>query len=444
MTQRALISAALLLALFAAMLSPAFAVGVVTDCNDDTEFSSLLSGGSTVTFNCSGVGAAATVTLSSTKIISANTIIDGGGKITLSGGGVRRLFFVNAGVTLTLTGLTLIGGSEFEGATIYNLGTLRLRSSTIMSGTATSGHGGAVKSLGTIIVVNSLFRDNASLLGYGGAIDSVQKTSLVSITNSMFINNTSKIGGGAIASNGFVQIDQSTFMSNSTESQNASSGGGAIENTGSMTITASTFNANQAGKGGAVYNEGGTALIINSTFSSNTVNVAPYTGGAIHNQLSTDGLNTPGAVTLIASTVAGNAAASGTGGNLNNNSGNTLRVKLSIVTAGNPNNCAGTIVSQGNNLESANTCSFASADDLVNANPLLGPLADNNGPTWTHALLAGSAAVDHVISGCTDQQGSPLAVDQRGVTRPQGLHCDVGAFEVIFTTQRAYLPLVLK
>ena len=397
-----------------------------------------------MTFNCSGVGATATITLSSTKIINAAAIIDGGGKITLSGGGVRRLFSVNAGAALTLTNLTLTQGFDFEGATIYNQGTLRLSNSTIMSGTATGGHGGAIKSFGIVVVTNSVFDHNASLEGYGGAIDSVQKTSLVVVSNSTFYDNTSKIGGGAIASNGFVQIDQSTFTSNSTESQNASSGGGAIENTGPMTITASTFNANQAGKGGAVYNEGGTVLIINSTFSSNTVNVAPWTGGAVHNQLSTDGLNTPGAVALIASTLSGNTATSGTGGNLNNNSGNTLRVKLSIVAAGNPNNCAGTIVSQGNNLESANTCGFASTDDLINTNPLLGPLTNNNGLTWTHALLAGSAAIDHVISGCTDQQGNPLAVDQRGVTRPQGLHCDIGAFEVTITTQRVYLPLVRR
>jgi len=67
---------------------------------------------------------------------------------------------------------------------------------------------------------------------------------------------------------------------------------------------------------------------------------------------------------------------------------------------------------------------------------LLGPLADNGGSTRTLALLAGSAAIDHVVTSCTDQQGSPLDVDQRGVTRPQDgddngvARCDVGAFEL--------------
>jgi hypothetical protein len=427
---------ALMLAVVAAMAPRAPAAGVVIDCSTDAQFSSLLAGGGTITFNCGGVGAVAAITLSSTKTIVDNTTIDGSGKITLSGGGARRLFSVDAGTALTLTGLTLMQGVAYEGATIYNLGTLRLSNSTILSSTATGGFGGAIKSLGSIIVTDSVFQQNASQQGYGGAIDSVQKTSLVSVTNSSFYNNSSRIGGGAIASNGIVQIERSTFSGNSTESQFGLSGGGAIENTGPLAVTASTFSANQAGKGGAIYNEGGTALVVNSTFSGNSVNVAPRLGGAIYNQLSTDGLNTPGSMTIVASTFSANTASSGSGGNLTNDSGNILRIKASIVTAGFPDNCAGSTTSEGNNVDSANTCGFASAGDLINTNPSLGPLADNGGSTRTLALLAGSAAIDHVVASCTDQQGSPLGVDQRGVTRPQDgddngvARCDVGAFEL--------------
>ena len=337
----------------------------------------------------------------------------------MSGGGARRLLTVNAGAALTLNNITLMRGYDPEGATIYNLGTLRLSNSTIMSGTATVGHGGGIKSFGAVFVSHSVLHHNTSQQGYGGAIDSVQKTSVVSVTNSTFTNNTAKIGGGGIASNGLVQIDGSTFTSNTTESVNGDSGGGAIESTGPLTVTASTFNANQAGKGGALYNEGGTALVVNSTFSANSVTVLPVTGGALHNQASTDGLNRPGLVTVVAGTFFGNTAMAGTGGNLNNSGGSSLTVKLSIVASGGPNNCAGAIVSQGNNLESANTCGFASAGDLINTNPLLGPLADNGGATWTHALQTGSAAIDHVVSDCTTQQGSVLNIDQRDVTRPQ-------------------------
>ena len=83
--------------------------------------------------------------------------------------------------------------------------------------------------------------------------------------------------------------------------------------------------------------------------------------------------------------------------------------------------------SQGNNLESANTCGLNAAGDKINANPKLGPLQNNGGTTWTHALLAGSPAIDGgTNSGCP-------ATDQRGVSRPiDGDHdgsavCDIGA-----------------
>jgi len=87
-------------------------------------------------------------------------------------------------------------------------------------------------------------------------------------------------------------------------------------------------------------------------------------------------------------------------------------------------NCAGSpaIAATGMNLESADTCGFASAG-LRNANPLLGPLAANGGPTPTLALAPGSPAID-AAAACP-----PPDTDQRGVARPQGKTCDIGAFE---------------
>ena len=67
-----------------------------------------------------------------------------------------------------------------------------------------------------------------------------------------------------------------------------------------------------------------------------------------------------------------------------------------------------------------------SADDLK-----LGELTDNGGPTKTHALGAGSVAIDVIsVEDCVDTEGAPLTTDQRGVARPQGDSCDVGAFEL--------------
>ena len=91
--------------------------------------------------------------------------------------------------------------------------------------------------------------------------------------------------------------------------------------------------------------------------------------------------------------------------------------------------------SGGNNIESpGNTCGFDQATDQVNvkAEQLnLGPLQDNGGPTQTHALGAGSVAIDPIPEAeCVDADGEPLTTDQRGEPRPGGTMCDVGAFEV--------------
>ena len=82
-----------------------------------------------------------------------------------------------------------------------------------------------------------------------------------------------------------------------------------------------------------------------------------------------------------------------------------------------------TLTADHNNVLTDDTC-FAGASDLVVADAGLGSLADNGGPTLTHALLAGSPAID-----AADAAVCP-ATDQRGVTRPQGAGCDVGAYEV--------------
>jgi uncharacterized repeat protein (TIGR01451 family) len=80
-------------------------------------------------------------------------------------------------------------------------------------------------------------------------------------------------------------------------------------------------------------------------------------------------------------------------------------------------------MTEGHNLDSGNTCGFVEPGDLQNTDPLLGPLANNGGPTQTHALLPGSPAID--------AGGECIAFpDQRGVVRPQGAACDIGAYEL--------------
>jgi hypothetical protein len=91
------------------------------------------------------------------------------------------------------------------------------------------------------------------------------------------------------------------------------------------------------------------------------------------------------------------------------------------------------VTSLGYNLSSDNTCNFNKTGDQNNANPMLGPLQNNGGPTKTMALLSGSPAIDAGNpSGCTDGQGHLLKTDQRGMPRPNTEDtggCYMGAYE---------------
>jgi hypothetical protein len=112
---------------------------------------------------------------------------------------------------------------------------------------------------------------------------------------------------------------------------------------------------------------------------------------------------------------------------------------LNTIIAGNtssagPGNCNVQdmiIESRGHNLDSDGSCFLSAAGDLPNRDALLGPLFDNGGPTETQALQAGSPAIDAAaVDGCPQH-------DQRGVVRPQGAACDIGAYELVPTAHRA-------
>jgi CSLREA domain-containing protein len=202
-------------------------------------------------------------------------------------------------------------------------------------------------------------------------------------------------------------------ISGLTIQNGSASFGGGISNGGTLTIDSSTVSGNSAGAfgpGGGIFN-GGTMTVNNSTVSGNGAG----DGGGILNF---------GTATLTSSTVSGNTAPS-TGGGISNFTGASATLKNTIV-ANSPSggDCSGIITSDGHNLDSDGTCGLTGTGDLSNTNPLLGPLADNGGPTQTHALLGGSPAIDAGSPDCP-----PPATDQRGVARPQGAACDMGAYE---------------
>jgi len=279
-------------------------------------------------------------------------------------------------------------------------------------------------------------------------------TGLPSITSQITINGNSATiernsDGGTpefrifhVASGGDLTLANITIANGDPGSKR----GGGVYNEGTVDISNSTFTGNTATYGGGIYNKGGAAAvdISYSTIYSNTVTT--YGGGILNNfslnignstvsaNMADQGggvLNNGGTLNISNSTFYGNTATSG--GGIDNTFGTTIDITNTIVAGNTAANCAGSIASGGYNVESANDCSLSATGDITNSTTItttLGPLQDNGGPTWTHALLAGSPAIDHVpyaTSGC----GTTYTTDQRGYVRPCPTEgsCDVGAYE---------------
>jgi hypothetical protein len=421
--------------------------GVVTGCSNDVDLSSKLAGGGAVTFSCGPNPV--TIILSSAKTISADTTIDGGGLITLSGGNSHRLFLVNAGATLTLNNITLTNGyagggpgpyPTQGGAILNNGGALHLNNTTVrnsqstfaagaiedVNGTTTltdsliennqSNYGGGIDSIGNLTLINTIVRGNHATGHWGGGLD---VGGMVTISNSQINNNIAVPGvgvsdavpdGGGIYNSGTMTLTDVTLSGN-----NAVSEGGGIYNSGTVTLTDVTLNGNSTGNGngGGIYNTG-TVTLTNVTLSANSAS----NGGGIFNT---------GAASLVNVTLASSSAngATNVSGIVSDSSSTQLNLKNVVVADSAMGvNCYFGKAPDSSlfNLSSDGTCNFGAGRDSI-LDMKLGPLADNGGPTLTHMPQPGSPAIDNGTgAGCP-------ATDQRGAPRPVGAACDVGAVE---------------
>ena len=235
---------------------------------------------------------------------------------------------------------------------------------------------------------------------------------MVTINNSTVSgNSTTDTSAGAILNeSGTLTLTNSTVSGNS-----ALHDGGGIDNVdGTVTLTASTVSGNNAthGVGGGIDNVRGTMTLTNSTISGNSASA----GGGIANS---------GTLTLTNSTVSGNSVLRFAGGIANyDNTTLTNSIVADQTSGGDCFNVSGVIASSGYNLDSDNTCNLTDPTDLPDGNANLGPLQNNGDSTFTHALLPGSNAID-----AGDCSGGTVTTDQRGVARPQGAACDIGAIE---------------
>ena len=351
----------------------------------------------------------------------------GAGQTILDGNAADRVLEIYQGKTVSVEGVTIQNGkvNNSNGGGIYNSGTLTLKDSTVSGNTAIG---------------------NTNNNGHGGGIYN-DSTGTLTLTNSTVSGNTASVGGG-IFNSGTLTLKDSTVSGNTA---NPGSGGGILNYLGTLTLTDSTVSGNTAGYGGGGIYGLGTLTLTNSTVSGNR---AEYDGGGIGNAGTLTLTNSTvsgnrasggggvyvysGTANLSFSTLTGNQATSAGGGIYIDSGTGTVQLK-GVILAGNTSGgsgpeCSGSLTSQGYNLignvagctltQQQNPNTDITGTEQNPLDPLLGPLADNGGPTKTHLPRAGSPVLDQVpTEHCT------LTTDQRGVGRPQGAACDIGAVE---------------
>ena len=347
---------------------------------------------------------------------------------TVDGGGVDRVLDVRSGAQVILRNLTITGGTapgnpEEGGGGIWNHGTsLTLEDVAVDENDAPLG--GGIVNESPINITGGSVSDNDASTG-GGAI--YNSTGTIEMMDSEMIGNAAPAAGG-LSNFGTVVIERTTIRANTGAPQVAhevgipvtitirdstiSGGSRGIRTTGQTVIENTTISGNSStGNGGGINSSGATLTIIGSTITNNTSNSddsgGAQGGGGLYHAAGSQ-------VTLRDTIIAGNIDGSGDTG-------------TDCYQSTEPED----VISQGGNLiGTGDGCviidqpSDQIGTDASPIDPVLGTLQNNGGPTETHALLAGSPAIDAGSAGCP-----PPAADQRGVPRPQGPGCDTGAFE---------------
>jgi hypothetical protein len=402
----------------------------------------------TIDFSVTG-----TIALTSGELLVNKSITisgPGAGQLSVNGNAVSRVFHISSGKTVAVSGLTITNGyaNGSHGGGIYNdHATLTVNNSTISGNSAVydgsnGGSGGGIANDGscgsaTLTINNSTISGNSDDY-YGGGVynDGSGGCARLTITNSTISDNYGPgVGSGIANIDGTLTLDNSTLSDNfyrgianygssgNTTITNSTLSGndGGIDNVdATLTVTNSTLSGNSNGGvlGGGIANQGGTVTVDNSTISGNEV--SPI-GGGIY--------NVGGTLTITNSTLSDNSAFSG-GGIYN---GGMLTIGSTILKTGasgeNIFNASGTVTSLGYNLSSDNGGGVLTGPgDQMNTDPMLGPLQNNGGPTFTHELVTGSPAIDVSDPSFTP----PPFYDQRGpgFYRVMNGRVDIGSFEV--------------
>ena len=463
--------------------SPDRVVGTGTpgSCTE-SELDAALSAGGIIVFNCGD--APYTLTVTSEKTISENTVIDGGGTITLSGGGTTRILAIHSsfemdtpvltvqrlafqggmrpgsgyetengggaiyrlGGTLTIIDCTFSGnrcpgeGQDVAGGAVYSIG----RGLTTVSGSRffnnSGSNGGALGNLhNDLIITNTIFNGNAATGsggnpgngGNGGAIYIDGVGQAVEICGATISGSAANAFGGGIfrVSNdgtGTMIMDTCTVEGNKIPDESPSMAGGLYLQGMAITMTATTISSNEArGAGGMFVGPGSTAQLTNVTVAHNTA--LSSLGGGIS---FSDGVTG----TVLNCTLANNrapgevafAAATVGGGNVTMQ--NTIVDGHEAGNGWNPISCRDQLLEGGGNIQYPVERAGGGSDDpdalctpdILVADAMLGPLQDNGGPTLT-LMPDPDGPAPGLATGCPE-------TDQRG--EPRGEPCTSGAVEV--------------
>jgi hypothetical protein len=335
--------------------------------------------------------------VSDTKITIKNTVVAGNrARATSPAGATTNALgaggLINDSNTVSITGLRVTGG--------------RIVATT--SGTATGSGAGLSITESGVTLRNSLVAANtvAATAGTGPATAE---------------------GGGLVLRNGStLTLIGTTVRENRADSSGpgvaVATGGGIASFSSVVAVRQSTLNANvadsgQALGGGLFLNAGGPHALVNSTLSGNRATGTTARGG---------GIDVDTTLAVTAATIARNSAKLG-GGVYVEGGTTTLRASLlALNTAPSGANCSQNVASAGRNLIASTLgCTFAAmGTDKTGLAAKIAQLKANGGPTRTIALLPGSPALNAI-----PKADCPVTRDQRGVKRPQGSRCDIGAYE---------------
>ena len=323
--------------------------------------------------------------------------------------------------------MTVSGTFNSRVFNISGTGTLSVDLShlAIVNGVAPSAGGGIQIDNEIVTITDCIISGNRST-GNGGGIALLNTGAQLNVTRTVVSNNRGTANGGGLDTGGFgatVSITDSSIVGNTT----TNSGGGLGQAGGTITFLRTTLSGNSAGSSGALYLVSTVATFDSCTISGNTTSGA---GGGINF------VNQNTNAIIRNSTITANSSVS-TGGGINRTGGSASFTIISTIVAGNAGaggvdinfNTAANVDGNNNLIGIADVGNFTltGSNNLTGSsgaplNPLLGPLANNGGLTFTQALLPGSPAID------AGSNPVPQSTDQRGFPReaPSGLP-DIGA-----------------